>query len=289
MANYLALPLSACTTIAPRDFESSASTAVTAAGARHPVVDTKHSRRHMLQWCHSCSDAESRPSLLQVTYPSQQSWSCITLVAHQYFSTDLNAEQSPRWCLDWCRIDDVDLWCLTMMFGIKWHQFVRSDEIGGITKQPNFTAIIQSRRHSVLWRIARMDDDADAKMMLTAPPADTWKRPPGRPRITWLNVIQCDLRACNLTVSLNEAVDLAQNHPVWRLMSAYGTTHSRLCMREKKKCSALCFRPHRINAACCDTCHTFHGLYVSMFVSLLCILCKKWMNWSRCHSGGRLL
>ena len=40
----------------------------------------------------------------------------------------------------------------------------------------------------------------------------------------WLNTVQRDLRAYNLT--LNEAVDLAQNRPLWRLMSTYGTTHS---------------------------------------------------------------
>jgi len=41
-------------------------------------------------------------------------------------------------------------------------------------------------------------------------------------RITWLNTIQRDLRAYNLR--LNEAVDLAQNRLLWRLMSTYGTT-----------------------------------------------------------------
>ena len=51
-----------------------------------------------------------------------------------------------------------------------------------------------------------------------------WKRPPGRPRITWLNTVQRDLRAYNLT--LNKAVDLAQNCPLWRLMSTYGAMHS---------------------------------------------------------------
>ena len=37
-------------------------------------------------------------------------------------------------------------------------------------------------------------------------------------------LVQCDLRAYNL--SPNEAVDLAQNRPPWRLMSTYGGTHS---------------------------------------------------------------
>jgi len=40
----------------------------------------------------------------------------------------------------------------------------------------------------------------------------------------WLNAIQHDVRAYNLT--LNKADDLAQNRPLWRLMSTYGATHS---------------------------------------------------------------
>ena len=36
-----------------------------------------------------------------------------------------------------------------------------------------------------------------------------------RPRIMWLNMVQRDLRAYSHT--LNEAVDLAQNRPLWKL------------------------------------------------------------------------
>jgi len=97
-------------------------------------------------------------------------------------------------------------------------------EVRRITKQPNLTAIIQSRHLSIFEHIARMDDDADAKMILMVALPENWKRPPGRPSVTWLNTIQWDLRAYNLT--LNEAVDLAQSHPLWRLMSTYGATHS---------------------------------------------------------------
>jgi len=65
----------------------------------------------------------------------------------------------------------------------------------GITKKPNLTAIIKSRRLSIFGHIARMDDDADAKVILTIPTPDNWKRLPGRPRITWLNAVQRDLIA----------------------------------------------------------------------------------------------
>jgi len=93
-----------------------------------------------------------------------------------------------------------------------------------VTKQPNLIAVIQSRHLSIFGHIARMDNDADAKVTLTAPLPDNWRRPPGRPCIMWLNTVQRDLRAYNLT--LNKAVDLAQNRPLWRLMSTYGATHS---------------------------------------------------------------
>ena len=44
----------------------------------------------------------------------------------------------------------------------------------------------------------------------------------GRPRITWLSTIQQDLKHHHLT--LPEAADLAQNRPLWRMMSTYGAT-----------------------------------------------------------------
>jgi len=46
--------------------------------------------------------------------------------------------------LDACRIDALDQWCLRPLLGIKWHHYVRSDEVRRITKQLNLTAIIQS-------------------------------------------------------------------------------------------------------------------------------------------------
>ena len=71
--------------------------------------------------------------------------------------------------MDSCRIDALDQWCLRTLLVIKWQQFVRIDEARRITKQHNLTAIIQSRRLSIFGHIAHMDDDADAKMILTPP------------------------------------------------------------------------------------------------------------------------
>jgi len=56
-------------------------------------------------------------------------------------------------------------------------------------------------------------------MILTAPHQITGRDHQGV-LIMWLNTVQRDLRAYNLT--LNEAVDLAhQNHPLWSVMSTH--------------------------------------------------------------------
>ena len=65
-----------------------------------------------------------------------------------------------------------------------------------------------------------MDDNADTKRILLATPPADWRRQLGRPRITWLSTIQQDLKQHHLT--LPEAAELAQNRPLWRMMSKYG-------------------------------------------------------------------
>ena len=120
------------------------------------------------------------------------------------------------------KIDALDQWCLRMLLGIRWYQFVRNDDVRRLTKQIKLTAIIQSRQLNLFGHIMRMDDNADAKRIrLPSTPAD-WRRQLGRSRITWLSTIQQDLKQHHL--ALPEAADLAQNRPLWRMMSTYGAT-----------------------------------------------------------------
>jgi len=52
--------------------------------------------------------------------------------------------------------------------------------------------------------VQQMPDETDAKKILTASPLENWRRPPERPRTTWLKTNQQDLKSNNL--SLNEAI-----------------------------------------------------------------------------------
>jgi len=107
------------------------------------------------------------------------------------------------------RINVLHQWCLRMLLSIKWYHFISNDEVRRQTNHPLLTEIIQARRLTLLGHIARMDDNVDAKQILTFSPSVYWKRPPGRPRMIWMKTVQNDLDSNGL--SWTEAVDLAQN------------------------------------------------------------------------------
>ena len=125
---------------------------------------------------------------------------------------------------------------MRMLLGIKWYQFVQNDDVRRLTKQPKLTAIIQSRRLTLFGHIMCMDNNADAKRILLASPLAYWRRQLGRPRIMWLRTVQPDLKQ---HLTLPEAADLAQNRPLWRMMSAYGATQSRVAC-QKRRLQRLC-------------------------------------------------
>jgi len=77
-------------------------------------------------------------------------------------------------------------------------------------KQPHLSSTVQARRFSLFGHIVWMPDKTDIKKILTASTLENWRRPLGRLRTTWMKTIQQDLKSKNL--SLNETIDVAQNH-----------------------------------------------------------------------------
>jgi len=130
-----------------------------------------------------------------------------------------------------------------MLLGIKWYHFISNDEVRCQTNQPRLTEIIQAWRLTLFGDIARMDDNVDAKQILTSSPSVYWKRPPGQLWMTWMKMVQNDLDSHGL--SWTDAVDLDQNRPLWRLLATSGATHSwckpeMMMMSEMQMTEAVC-------------------------------------------------
>ena len=64
-----------------------------------------------------------------------------------------------------------------------------------ITNQPPLSSVIKSRRLTFFGHLARMDENADASEAIFVPPPENWRRPPGRPRKTWIKNIHYDVFA----------------------------------------------------------------------------------------------
>jgi len=64
---------------------------------------------------------------------------------------------------------------------------------------------------------------SDARRILTAVPQSEWRRPVGRPYTSWMATLKNDLARHNL--ALEDAIELALNKPLWRLLAASGDTH----------------------------------------------------------------
>jgi len=63
---------------------------------------------------------------------------------------------------------------------------------GRITNQPPLSSIIKSRRLTLFGHLARMDENTDASQAVFEPAPENWRRPPGRPRTTWMkNMHHC--------------------------------------------------------------------------------------------------
>jgi len=72
-----------------------------------------------------------------------------------------------------------------------------------------------------VWRA----ENTDASQAIFQPPPENWSRPPGAgTRTTWMKNIPGD--PSSLDLGTHEARDLAQNQPLWRLMSAQRYTQS---------------------------------------------------------------
>jgi len=77
---------------------------------------------------------------------------------------------------DACRISALHHWCLSMLLGIKWYHFISNDEVRCQTNQPLLLKIIQAWHLTLFEHLTGMDNNIDAKQILTSSPSVYGKR-----------------------------------------------------------------------------------------------------------------
>ena len=121
------------------------------------------------------------------------------------------------------KIDALDQWCLRRILDICWYHHVSNREVRHMTEQPPLTDIIQKRRLMLFGHLARMDETADARRILTGVHQSDWSRPVARPYTSWMATLKSDLSLHNLT--FEDAIELALDKSLWRQLVASGATH----------------------------------------------------------------
>ena len=92
-----------------------------------------------------------------------------------------------------------------------------------MAEQPPLTAIIQKRRLVLFGHLARMDETADARRILTGVHQSDWSRPVWCLYTSWMATLKSDLSLHNLT--FEDAVELALDKSLWRLLVASEAMH----------------------------------------------------------------
>ena len=88
------------------------------------------------------------------------------------------------------RVDAFHRNCLRSILGIRWFHRVSNDEVYDMVGNPtHLSTIIRRGRLRLLGHIARLPDNVPARQILSGasgPPPNSWRRPRGRPRRTWI-------------------------------------------------------------------------------------------------------
>lgn len=122
------------------------------------------------------------------------------------------------------RVRGFDSRALRTIEGVRWYDHVTNEELRERTGQANILRVLAQRRVRWLGHVLRRPDDHPTKATYEFDPtAAGWRRPRGRPRTRWKDVLRSDLQGVNLT--LEDAARLADDRVAWRgLVDLVGST-----------------------------------------------------------------
>ena len=110
------------------------------------------------------------------------------------------------------RLDAFEMGMLRSIVGVRWDDFVRNVEIREMLSQPPVSLKLRRARMKWFGHLERMSDDRQVKRITQAEMQG--RRPVGRPRTRWKDVLRRDLEGSGL--SLEEAAAETLDRDQWK-------------------------------------------------------------------------
>ena len=110
------------------------------------------------------------------------------------------------------RLDAFEMRMLRSIMGVRWDDFVRNEDIRRRLCQPPVSIKLKKARMKWFGHVERMGEERQVKRVMHAEMAG--RRPVGRPRTRWRDVLRRDLTSSGL--SLDEAAAEARDRDRWR-------------------------------------------------------------------------
>ena len=115
------------------------------------------------------------------------------------------------------RIDAFHRNCIRNILGIKWFHRIKNETVYARAGDPvPLSTAIKRRRMQLFGHVSRLGDDIPAKAIVaeaTLRPPNDWKRPRGRPRLSWLKQVSEDC-------PLPDLIRKAQDRTIFRTLVA---------------------------------------------------------------------
>ena len=109
---------------------------------------------------------------------------------------------------------------LRRIFGPRWDEVkgewrrLHNEELNDLYSSPNIVRVTKSRRMRWAGHVARMDEENGMYRVLVGKPVG--RRPVGRPRRRWVNIIRMDLQ--EVGCGYMDWIGLAQDRDRWRTL-----------------------------------------------------------------------
>ena len=115
------------------------------------------------------------------------------------------------------RLAALDSRALRRVLGIRWQYRLTNEELRRRSLQPSLQRLQSQCKARWLRHVLRMDEDHPTRRIFDFDPCTAgWRRPHGRPRTRWTDVIRDDFR--DLDLILDQTRDAARNRASWRLL-----------------------------------------------------------------------